>query len=210
MKMLSFFACSAFAALLFAACSDDPVTGTIPPAGGGAGQGGGTALDSTRNMSLNLKGCYGHPYDALLKTAATNPKAYLVVDEAGYHVVLPNIVDACGYANIVFNNQRVLDTLKINFVADQTECMALFSCGFVLTRKILADGRTPDSCSLGKFRLCYSVSSHLFSHIVCKHCYSSFLSDCPQLLIPARMSRISAIPEQLASASSWSAARACP
>ena len=125
MKMLSFFACSAFAALLFAACSDDLVTGTIPPAGGGTGQGGGTALDSTRNMSLNLKGCYGHPYDALLKTAATNPKAYLVVDEAGYHVVLPNIVDACGYANIVFNNQRVLDTLKINFVADQTECMCV-------------------------------------------------------------------------------------
>ena len=123
MKMLSFFACSAFAALLFAACSDDPVTGTIPPAGGGAGQGGGTALDSTRNVSVDLKGCYGHPYDALLKTAATNPKAYLVVDEAGYHVVLPNIVDACGYANIVFNNQRVLDTLKINFVADQTDCM---------------------------------------------------------------------------------------
>ena len=125
MKMLSFFACSAFAALLFAACSDDPVTGTIPPAGGGAGQGGGTALDSTRNVSVDLKGCYGHPYDALLKTAATNPKAYLVVDEAGYHVVLPNIVDACGYANIVFNNQRVLDTLKINFVADQTECMCV-------------------------------------------------------------------------------------
>ena len=125
MKMLSFFACSAFAALLFAACSDDSVTGTIPPAGGGAGQGGGTALDSTRNVSVDLKGCYGHPYDALLKTAATNPKAYLVVDEAGYHVVLPNIVDACGYANIVFNNQRVLDTLKINFVADQTECMCV-------------------------------------------------------------------------------------
>ena len=123
MKMLSFFACLAFAALLFAACSDDPVTGTIPPAGGGAGQGGGAALDSTRNVSVDLKGCYGHPYDALLKTAATNPKAYLVVDEAGYHVVLPNIVDACGYANIVFNNQRVLDTLKIKFDADPTDCM---------------------------------------------------------------------------------------
>jgi len=125
MKMLSFFACSALAAFMFAACSDDPVTGTIPPAGGGAGQGGGTALDSTRNVSVDLKGCYGHPYDALLKTAATNPKAYLVVDEAGYHVVLPNISDACDYANIVFNNQRVLDTLKINFVADQTECMCI-------------------------------------------------------------------------------------
>lgn len=123
MKMLSFFACSALAAFMFAACSDDPVTGTIPPAGGGAGQGGGTALDSTRNVSVDLKGCYGHPYDALLKTAATNSKAYLVVDEAGYHVVLPNISDACDYANIVFNNQRVLDTLKVNFEANSTDCM---------------------------------------------------------------------------------------
>lgn len=121
MKKLSFFACSAFAALMFAACSDDSVTGAVPPAGGG--QGGGTALDSTRNMSVNLKGCFGSPYDALTKTAATNPKAYLVVDEAGYHVVLSNIVDACGYADIVFNNQRVLDTLKVNFEANSTDCM---------------------------------------------------------------------------------------
>jgi len=124
MKKLSFFACSAFAALMFAACSDDPVTGTVPPAGGN-GQGGGTVLDSTRNMSLNLKGCYGHPYDALMKTAADNPKAYLVVDEAGYHVVILNITDACGYASVVFNNQRVLDTLKVQFDGSPTDCMCL-------------------------------------------------------------------------------------
>lgn len=124
MKKLSFFACSAFAALMFAACSDDSVTGTVPPAGG-IGQGGGTVLDSTRNMSVSLNGCYGHPYgsSALLKTATANPKAYLVVDEAGYHVVLPNVLDACGYADIVFNNQRVLDTLKVNFEANSTDCM---------------------------------------------------------------------------------------
>jgi len=122
MKKLSFFACSAFAVLMFAACSDDPVTGAIPPAGGG--QGGGIAvLDSTRNMSVYLKGCYGHPYDALMKTAAENPKAYLVVDETGYHVVLPNVLDACGYANVVFNNQRVLDTLKVQFDGSPTDCM---------------------------------------------------------------------------------------
>ena len=124
MKKLSFFTCSAFAALMFAACSDDLVTGAIPPAGGN-GQGGGTVLDSTRNMSLNLKGCYGHPYDALMKTAADNPKAYLVVDEAGYHVVILNITDACGYASVVFNNQRVLDTLKVQFDGSPTDCMCL-------------------------------------------------------------------------------------
>ena len=126
MKKLSFFACSAFAALMFAACSDDPVTGAVPPAGG-IGQGGGTVLDSTRNMSVSLNGCYGHPYgsSALLKTATANPKAYLVVDEVGYHVVVPNISDACDYANIVFNNQRVLDTLKINFDGDPTDCMCI-------------------------------------------------------------------------------------
>ena len=123
MKKLSFFTCSAFAALMFAACSDDLVTGAIPPAGGG--QGGGTVLDSTRNMSLNLKGCYGHPYDALMKTAADNPKAYLVVDEAGYHVVILNITDACAYASVVFNNQRVLDTLKVQFDGSPTDCMCL-------------------------------------------------------------------------------------
>ena len=123
MKKLSFFTCSAFAALMFAACSDDLVTGAIPPAG--CGQGGGTVLDSTRNMSLNLKGCYGHPYDALMKTAADNPKAYLVVDEAGYHVVILNITDACGYASVVFNNQRVLDTLKVQFDGSPTDCMCL-------------------------------------------------------------------------------------
>ncbi len=125
MKKLSFFACSALAAFMFAACSDDPVTGTVPPAGG-SGQGGGIALDSTRNVSVNFKGCYGHPYDyALKKTVAANPKAYLVIDETGYHVVVPNISDACDYANIVFNNQRVLDTLKINFDGDPADCMCI-------------------------------------------------------------------------------------
>jgi hypothetical protein len=125
MKKLSFFACSALAAFMFAACSDDPVTGTVTPAGG-SGQGGGIALDSTRNLSVNFKGCYGHPYDyALKKTAAANPKAYLVIDETEYHVVVPNISDACDYANIVFNNQRVLDTLKINFDGDPADCMCI-------------------------------------------------------------------------------------
>ena len=80
MKKLSVVACSAFAALMFVACSDDPVT------------------------------------------AAENPKAYLVTDDAGYHVVIPDMAGTCGYENIVFNNQRVLDTLKINFEGDPADC----------------------------------------------------------------------------------------
>lgn len=126
MKKLSIVACSAFAALVFSACSDDPVTGALPPAGGGAGQGGGTTLDSTRNVSVAFKGCFDYSYnDALKKTAAENPKAYLVTDDAGYHVVIPNMAGTCGYENIVFNNQRVLDTLKINFEGDPAECKCI-------------------------------------------------------------------------------------
>ncbi|MDY6332119.1 MAG: hypothetical protein SPL52_11495 [Fibrobacter sp.] len=126
MKKLSIVACSAFASLMFVACSDDPVTGAVPPAGGGAGQGGGTTLDSTRNVSVAFKGCFDYSYnDALKKTAAENPKAYLVTDDAGYHVVIPNMAGTCGYENIVFNNQRVLDTLKINFEGDPAECKCI-------------------------------------------------------------------------------------
>lgn len=122
MKKLSVVACSAFAALMFVACSDDSVTAAVPPAGG-AGQGGGVALDSTRNISVAFKGCFDYSYNAALKkTAAENPKAYLVTDDAGYHVVIPDMGGACGYENIVFNNQRVLDTLKINFEGDPAEC----------------------------------------------------------------------------------------
>lgn len=122
MKKLSVVACSAFAALMFVACSDDSVTTAVPLAGG-AGQGGGVALDSTRNISVAFKGCFDYSYnDALKKTAAENPKAYLVTDDAGYHVVIPDMGGACGYENIVFNNQRVLDTLKINFEGDPAEC----------------------------------------------------------------------------------------
>lgn len=122
MKKLSIVACSAFAALMFVACSDDSVTAVVPLAGG-AGQGGGVALDSTRNISVAFKGCFDYSYnDALKKTAAENPKAYLVTDDAGYHVVIPDMGGACGYENIVFNNQRVLDTLKINFEGDPAEC----------------------------------------------------------------------------------------
>ena len=126
MKKLSFVACSAFAALMFVACSDDPVTAAVPPAGGGAGQGGGVALDSTRNISVAFKGCFDYSYnDALKKTAVENPKAYLVTDDAGYHVVIPDMAGTCGYENIVFNNQRVLDTLKINFEGNPAECRCI-------------------------------------------------------------------------------------
>ena len=122
MKKLSIVACSAFAALMFVACSDDSVTAAVPLTGG-AGQGSGVALDSTRNISVAFKGCFDYSYnDALKKTAAENPKAYLVTDDAGYHVVIPDMGGACGYENIVFNNQRVLDTLKINFEGDPAEC----------------------------------------------------------------------------------------
>lgn len=126
MKKLSIVACSAFASLMFVACSDDPVTAAVPPAGGGAGQGGGVALDSTRNISVAFKGCFDYSYnDALKKTAVENPKAYLVTDDAGYHVVIPDMAGTCGYENIVFNNQRVLDTLKINFEGDPAECRCI-------------------------------------------------------------------------------------
>lgn len=122
MRKLSIVACSAFAALMFVACSDDSVTAAVPLAGG-AGQGGGVALDSTRNISVAFKGCFDYSYnDALKKTAAENPKAYLVTDDAGYHVVIPDMAGTCGYENIVFNNQRILDTLKINFEGDPAEC----------------------------------------------------------------------------------------
>lgn len=122
MKKLSFVACTAFVAFVFVACSDDSVTAAVPLAGG-VGQGGGVALDSTRNVSVAFKGCFDYSYnDALKKTAAENPKAYLVTDDAGYHVVIPDMGGACGYENIVFNNQRVLDTLKINFEGDPAEC----------------------------------------------------------------------------------------
>lgn len=125
MKKLSIVACSAFAALMFVACSDDSVTTAVPLAGG-AGQGGGTTLDSTRNISVAFKGCFDYSYnDALKKTAAENPKAYLVTDDAGYHVVIPDMAGTCGYENIVFNNQRVLDTLKINFEGDPAECRCI-------------------------------------------------------------------------------------
>ena len=126
MKKLSVVACSAFAALMFVACSDDPMTAAVPPAGGGAGQGGGVALDSTRNISVAFKGCFDYSYnDALKKTAVENPKAYLVTDDAGYHVVIPDMAGTCGYENIVFNNQRVLDTLKINFEGNPAECRCI-------------------------------------------------------------------------------------
>lgn len=125
MKKLLIVACSAFASLMFVACSDDSVTTAVPLAGG-AGQGGGTTLDSTRNISVAFKGCFDYSYnDALKKTAAENPKAYLVTDDAGYHVVIPNMAGTCGYENIVFNNQRVLDTLKINFEGDPAECRCI-------------------------------------------------------------------------------------
>lgn len=126
MKKLSFVACSAYVALMFVACSDDPVTAAVPPAGGGAGQGGGVALDSTRNISVAFKGCFDYSYNAALKkTAEENPKAYLVTDDAGYHVVIPDMAGTCGYENIVFNNQRVLDTLKINFEGNPAECRCI-------------------------------------------------------------------------------------
>ena len=132
MKKLSILAGTALSLLLLA-CGEDSVSGVDQPVGGNGGQGGPVAvLDSSRNMSLDLKGCYGHPYDALTKTAAENPKAYLVHDGAGYHVVLSNVVDACGYTDIVFNNQRVLDTLKVNFEANSTDCMCITDDWFTI------------------------------------------------------------------------------
>ncbi len=132
MKKLSILAGTALSLLLLA-CGEDSVSGVDQPVGGNGGQSGPVAvLDSSRNMSLDLKGCYGHPYDALTKTAAENPKAYLVHNGAGYHVVLSNVVDACGYTDIVFNNQRVLDTLKVNFEANSTDCICITDGWFTI------------------------------------------------------------------------------
>ena len=91
--------------------------------------GGGTAvLDSTRNVSLKMGACNGHPYDeVLLKDASENPKAYLITDENGaYQVVIPNLTDACGVGEVVFNNQRSLDTLILSYtVGVVTDCMCI-------------------------------------------------------------------------------------
>jgi hypothetical protein len=91
--------------------------------------GGGTAvLDSTRNVSLKMGACNDHPYDnVLLKDASANPKAYLITDENGaYQVVIPNLTDACGVGEVVFNNQRSLDTLIISYtVGVVTDCMCI-------------------------------------------------------------------------------------
>ena len=60
-------------------------------------------------------------------------------DEAmpGIDVVIPDMAGTCGYANIVFNNQRVLDTLKINFEGDPAECRCI--SGAVLLDVIRVD-----------------------------------------------------------------------
>ena len=63
----------------------------------------------------------------MLKDASENPKAYLITDENGaYQVVIPNLSDACGVGEVVFNNKRSLDTLIISYtVGDVTECMCV-------------------------------------------------------------------------------------
>ena len=111
--------------LMIVACSDNSsVNGPENrPLGGGT-----AVLDSTRNVSLKMGACNVHPYDeVLLKDASENPKAYLITDENGaYQVVIPNLTDACGVGEVVFNNQRSLDTLILSYtVGVVTDCMCI-------------------------------------------------------------------------------------
>ena len=111
--------------LMIVACSDNSsVNGPENrPLGGGT-----AVLDSTRNVSLKMGACNVHPYDeVLLKDASENSKAYLITDENGaYQVVIPNLTDACGVDEVVFNNQRSLDTLILSYtVGVVTDCMCI-------------------------------------------------------------------------------------
>ena len=111
--------------LMIVACSDNSsVNGPENrPLGGGT-----AVLDSTRNVSLKMGACNVHPYDeVLLKDASENSKAYLITDENGaYQVVIPNLTDACGVGEVVFNNQRSLDTLILSYtVGVVTDCMCI-------------------------------------------------------------------------------------
>ena len=111
---------------MFVACSDDSSVNGLEnrPLGGG----GTAVLDSTRNVSLKMGACNDHPYDkVLLKDASENPKAYLITDENGaYQVVIPNLSDACGVGEVVFNNKRSLDTLILSYtVGEVTDCMCI-------------------------------------------------------------------------------------
>lgn len=113
-------------ALALVACSDN--SSVNGPENHQLGGGGTAVLDSTRNVSLEMGACKANPYDnVLLKDASENPKAYLITDENGaYQVVIPNLSDACGVGEVVFNNKRSLDTLIISYtVGDVTECMCV-------------------------------------------------------------------------------------
>ena len=113
-------------ALALVACSDN--SSVNGPENHQLGRGGTAVLDSTRNVSLEMGACKANPYDnVLLKDASENPKAYLISDENGaYQVVIPNLSDACGVGEVVFNNKRSLDTLIISYtVGDVTECMCV-------------------------------------------------------------------------------------
>ena len=112
--------------LMLVACSDN--SSVNGPANGSLGGGGTAVLDSTRNVSLKMGACNGHPYDnVMLKDASESPKAYLITDENGaYQVVIPNLTDACGVGEVVFNNQRSLDTLILSYtVGVVTDCMCI-------------------------------------------------------------------------------------
>lgn len=113
-------------ALALVACSDN--SSVNGPENHQLGGGGTAVLDSTRNVSLEMGACKANPYDnVLLKDASENPKAYLITDENGaYQVVIPNLSDACGVGEVVFNNKRSLDTLIISYtVGDVTDCMCV-------------------------------------------------------------------------------------
>ena len=81
MKKLSVVACSAFAALMFVACSDDSVTAAVPLAGG-AGQGGGVALDSTRNSSNGAESSSSviESSSAVSSSSEADPSRVIVTD----------------------------------------------------------------------------------------------------------------------------------
>ena len=163
--------------------------------------GGGTAvLDSTRNVSLKMGACNDHPYDnVLLKDASANPKAYLITDENGaYQVVIPKLTDACGVGEVVFNNQRSLDTLILSYtVGVVTDCMCITDHYFNI------DPLDADIKFLKHWGIVYDVvpgpvpGNQLISDSSATQSASLINAECKNILAKADESDVNLIPDVL-------------
>lgn len=180
---------------MFVACSDDSsVNGPV-----NRQLGGGTAvLDSTRNVSLKMGACNVHPYDeVLLKDASENSKAYLITDENGaYQVVIPNLTDACGVGEVVFNNQRSLDTLILSYtVGVVTDCMCITDHYFNI------DPLDADINFLKHWGIVYDVvpgpvpGNQSFSDSSATQSASSISAECKNLLAKSAASNENLLPD---------------